>query len=169
MYLNYLFIYCLLLSPLQEEKKYVLIFIIYLFIYCLLLSPLQEEKKLFSDFAEDFNTASFPHKKYYNLELWEAEERAKAVSCLFSTVSFLLSLLLLSLLLLSLFVCLFPFVSFQLSPRFCLFSFVSFLLSPCFRLLSFVSFLLSLLLPPHDRRGQQQQRSVCLLPLFIAP
>ncbi|CDI82107.1 hypothetical protein, conserved [Eimeria acervulina] len=37
-----------------------------------------EEKKLFSDFAEDFNTASFPHKKYYNLELWEAEERAKA-------------------------------------------------------------------------------------------
>ncbi|KAL8438796.1 hypothetical protein Efla_003833 [Eimeria flavescens] len=36
-----------------------------------------EEKKLFSDFAEDFNTATLPHKKYYNLELWEAEERMR--------------------------------------------------------------------------------------------
>ncbi|OEH76102.1 hypothetical protein cyc_04366 [Cyclospora cayetanensis] len=36
-----------------------------------------EEKRLFSDFAEDFNTATLPHKKYYNLELWEAEERMR--------------------------------------------------------------------------------------------
>ncbi|KAL8435240.1 hypothetical protein ACSSS7_002586 [Eimeria intestinalis] len=36
-----------------------------------------EEKKLFSDFVEDFNTATLPHKKYYNLELWEAEERMR--------------------------------------------------------------------------------------------
>ncbi|KAL8451171.1 hypothetical protein Emag_002845 [Eimeria magna] len=36
-----------------------------------------EEKKLFSDFVEDFNTATMPHRKYYNLELWEAEERMR--------------------------------------------------------------------------------------------
>ncbi|CDJ40796.1 hypothetical protein, conserved, partial [Eimeria tenella] len=42
-----------------------------------------EEKKLFSDFAEDFNTASLPHKKFYNLELWEAEERMRLVKFFF--------------------------------------------------------------------------------------
>lgn len=29
-----------------------------------------EEKKLFEDFSEDFNTCSFPSKKYYDLMKW---------------------------------------------------------------------------------------------------
>lgn len=30
-----------------------------------------EEKKLFDDFIEDYNTASMPEKKYYDVNLWE--------------------------------------------------------------------------------------------------
>lgn len=41
-----------------------------------------EEKDLFKEFAEDYNTATLPHKKYYDLEAWEraqaAEGRGKA-------------------------------------------------------------------------------------------
>ncbi len=29
------------------------------------------EKKLFEEFMEEYNTASFPSKKYYDLSLWE--------------------------------------------------------------------------------------------------
>ncbi|KEP66413.1 UNVERIFIED_CONTAM: hypothetical protein HHA_258850 [Hammondia hammondi] len=36
-----------------------------------------EERELFKDFMEDFNTATLPSKKYYNLELFEAKQRMK--------------------------------------------------------------------------------------------
>jgi hypothetical protein len=29
-----------------------------------------EERKYFEQFAEDYNTSSFPSKKYYNLDKW---------------------------------------------------------------------------------------------------
>lgn len=31
-----------------------------------------EEKKLFEDFIEDYNTASMPDIKYYDIKLWES-------------------------------------------------------------------------------------------------
>ncbi|CAG8582713.1 8610_t:CDS:2 [Paraglomus occultum] len=37
--------------------------------------PLMKEH--FKRFIEDYNTATLPHVKYYSLEKWEAEERAK--------------------------------------------------------------------------------------------
>lgn len=30
-----------------------------------------DEKKYFDEFCEDYNTVTFPHKKYYNLKVWE--------------------------------------------------------------------------------------------------
>ena len=36
-----------------------------------------EEKELFKSFMEDYNTATLPHRKYYNLESYETEERRK--------------------------------------------------------------------------------------------
>lgn len=36
-----------------------------------------EEKELFKSFMEDYNTATLPHRKYYNLESYEREERMK--------------------------------------------------------------------------------------------
>ena len=38
-----------------------------------------EEKKRFDDFAEDYNTATFPSKKYYDLKRWELKEALKAL------------------------------------------------------------------------------------------
>ena len=44
--------------------------------------PKWELQNYFKDFCEDFNTATMPHEKYYDLEKWEMEEyerqRAKA-------------------------------------------------------------------------------------------
>ncbi|KAF4697118.1 hypothetical protein FOZ60_011791 [Perkinsus olseni] len=36
-----------------------------------------EERKLFEDFVEDYNTATMPSKKYYDIEAWEARQAAK--------------------------------------------------------------------------------------------
>lgn len=36
-----------------------------------------ELKRLFDDFKEDYNTATLPHKKYYNLEVYESRRRIK--------------------------------------------------------------------------------------------
>jgi len=38
--------------------------------------PQAKMKELFSKFAEDFNTATLPHEKYYNLEAWERRMNA---------------------------------------------------------------------------------------------
>lgn len=35
-----------------------------------------EEKELFKSYMEDYNTATLPHKKFYNLEAWEKEAAA---------------------------------------------------------------------------------------------
>ncbi|KAI7841757.1 hypothetical protein COHA_004623 [Chlorella ohadii] len=40
--------------------------------------PRSEEKEMFRDFMEEYNTASLPHKKYYDLELHEKQQAAKA-------------------------------------------------------------------------------------------
>ena len=32
----------------------------------------------FKDFIEDYNTATMPHEKYYNYEVWEMNEYRKA-------------------------------------------------------------------------------------------
>jgi len=37
-----------------------------------------EQRKYFRDYMEDYNTCTFPSKKYYNLEAWEQELRLKA-------------------------------------------------------------------------------------------
>lgn len=37
----------------------------------------REEKEMFKEYAEDFNTCTLPHKKYYNLAEWEAKQRRK--------------------------------------------------------------------------------------------
>lgn len=39
--------------------------------------PPFEITKLWEDFAEDFNTATLPNEKYYNLEGWEAKQARK--------------------------------------------------------------------------------------------
>ncbi|PFH37907.1 hypothetical protein BESB_002480 [Besnoitia besnoiti] len=36
-----------------------------------------EERELFKDYMEDYNTATLPSKKYYNLEIFEAKQRMK--------------------------------------------------------------------------------------------
>ena len=36
-------------------------------------SCLQEEHALFKDYIEDYNTATLPHEKWYNLARWEAK------------------------------------------------------------------------------------------------
>ncbi|OZJ06867.1 hypothetical protein BZG36_00210 [Bifiguratus adelaidae] len=40
-----------------------------------LITP-AKSKELFQGFIEDYNTATMPHEKYYNLEKWEARQRA---------------------------------------------------------------------------------------------
>lgn len=42
------------------------------------LLPKGEEKELFRSFMEDFNTGTLPHRKYYNVDAYEAEKAAKA-------------------------------------------------------------------------------------------
>jgi hypothetical protein len=37
----------------------------------------REEKELFAEFQEDYNTSTFPHEKYYDLEKWERSEQAR--------------------------------------------------------------------------------------------
>lgn len=37
------------------------------------LLPKTEEKELFRTFCEDYNTATLPHKKYYNLQQYERD------------------------------------------------------------------------------------------------
>jgi len=39
----------------------------------------KEDKELFKEFAEDYNTATLPSLKYYDLESWEKEQRAAGV------------------------------------------------------------------------------------------
>ena len=39
--------------------------------------PRQEAKKFFLEYVEDYNTATFPHEKYYNIDQWAAKEAAK--------------------------------------------------------------------------------------------
>lgn len=39
--------------------------------------PRSEMKKMFETFAEDYNTVTLPHKKFYDLEKWEAKQRKK--------------------------------------------------------------------------------------------
>jgi len=39
-----------------------------------------EEKELFKDYIEDYNTGTMPHRKYYNLELYERQKAAKAAA-----------------------------------------------------------------------------------------
>jgi len=39
--------------------------------------PKYELHDYFKDYAEDYNTATLPHKKYYNYEKWEMEEYAR--------------------------------------------------------------------------------------------
>lgn len=36
----------------------------------------RDQKILFEEFREDFNTATLPGKKFYNLEKWELKQRA---------------------------------------------------------------------------------------------
>lgn len=36
-----------------------------------------QQKDLFKDYIEDYNTATMPSKKYYNLQVWEKEQLAK--------------------------------------------------------------------------------------------
>lgn len=39
--------------------------------------PRFEMKKMFDSFAEDYNTVTLPHKKFYDLEKWETKQREK--------------------------------------------------------------------------------------------
>ena len=39
--------------------------------------PPYQLEELFADFQEDYNTVTFPHKKYYNIEAWESKQAAK--------------------------------------------------------------------------------------------
>ncbi|KAI9495638.1 hypothetical protein BDB00DRAFT_759719, partial [Zychaea mexicana] len=38
--------------------------------------PQSDRKKLFIDFMDDYNTATMPHEKFYNLARWEARQQA---------------------------------------------------------------------------------------------
>mmetsp|Transcript_26641 Transcript_26641/g.55064 ORF Transcript_26641/g.55064 Transcript_26641/m.55064 type:complete len:230 (-) Transcript_26641:661-1350(-) len=53
--------------------------------------PKWELQNYFKEFAEDYNTATMPHKKYYDYEKWEMEEyqkqKAKAAAALSSSSS----------------------------------------------------------------------------------
>ena len=40
--------------------------------------PKWEEEELLAEFMEEFNTATLPHKKFYNLEVYERERAMKA-------------------------------------------------------------------------------------------
>lgn len=40
--------------------------------------PKHEERELFKTYIEDYNTATLPHKKYYDVASYEAKQRAKA-------------------------------------------------------------------------------------------
>lgn len=40
--------------------------------------PKFEERELFRTYMEDFNTGTLPHRKYYNLELYERRRAEKA-------------------------------------------------------------------------------------------
>lgn len=40
--------------------------------------PQREERELFKDYCEDFNTATLPHRKYYDLAKYEEERARKA-------------------------------------------------------------------------------------------
>jgi len=42
--------------------------------------PRPEEKEVFKDYMEDYNTGTLPHRKYYNLELYERERMAKQMA-----------------------------------------------------------------------------------------
>ena len=35
----------------------------------------REEKELFAEYAEDYNTSTLPHEKYYDLDKWERENQ----------------------------------------------------------------------------------------------
>ena len=37
----------------------------------------RDEKELFAEFAEDYNTSTFPHEKYYDLDKWERSEQSR--------------------------------------------------------------------------------------------
>lgn len=39
--------------------------------------PSHEETKLWEEYREDFNTATLPHKKYYDYDKWELQEYEK--------------------------------------------------------------------------------------------
>ncbi|KAK2553161.1 hypothetical protein P5673_025618 [Acropora cervicornis] len=39
--------------------------------------PRFEMKKMFDSYAEDYNTVTLPHKKFYDLEKWETKQREK--------------------------------------------------------------------------------------------
>lgn len=40
--------------------------------------PRSEEKEMFKDYMEEYNTATLPHKKYYDLDMYEKQQAAKA-------------------------------------------------------------------------------------------
>ncbi|KAI7874569.1 hypothetical protein K492DRAFT_174331 [Lichtheimia hyalospora FSU 10163] len=42
----------------------------------ILTMPNSKRKELFIDFMDDYNTATMPHEKYYNLARWEARQHA---------------------------------------------------------------------------------------------
>jgi hypothetical protein len=42
--------------------------------------PKWELQNYFAEYAEDYNTATLPHKKYYDYEKWEMEEHVKQQS-----------------------------------------------------------------------------------------
>ncbi len=46
----------------------------------------REERELFKEFIEDYNTATFPDTKYYDLQKWDAEQRAQGKKGLSSSV-----------------------------------------------------------------------------------
>lgn len=42
----------------------------------ILTIPHSKRKEMFIDFMDDYNTATMPHEKYYNLARWEARQQA---------------------------------------------------------------------------------------------
>jgi hypothetical protein len=42
--------------------------------------PRKELESYFSDFAEDFNTVTLPHEKFYSLEKWERAQQALGIT-----------------------------------------------------------------------------------------
>ena len=39
-----------------------------------------EEKELFKEYAEDYNTSTLPHEKYYDMEKWAKAEAARIMA-----------------------------------------------------------------------------------------